>query len=142
MNQISTDTINSIKTIAADVAKQVKDAAEKGTKLPASQWAKRDHYEKNATATLRDLLAAGYVVSGVGKPTVSKAGEVGVNFKISAPQMGLAEKVKTYVTAQMNAKAKRAALRAAKQTPAAAPVVAMNPGAAAVAALAQLQKAA
>lgn len=112
---ISAEKVASLKAAAKAAAEAVKAAAEKGTKLPAAQWAARDHFETEGTALLRSLLDQGCVVASVGKPTKTKSGELSVGFKISAKQATLATKVETYVTAQMNARAKRKAKREAEQ---------------------------
>lgn len=147
---ISADQVNEIKAAAAAAADSAKAVAPTGTKMPVAQWIKRDKFETDGTKMLVELLGKGCVVSSIGKPTTSKAGEVGVNFKVTMPQVTLETKIQNYVTTQQNAKARRAAKRAAEgkgtkakteakaeAAPAAAPAPAAQPDVAAL--LAQLQ---
>lgn len=120
-NILSAEKVSAIKNAAAAAADSAKAVADKGTKLPVAQWAKRDQYETEGTKMLVELLSAGYVVTGLGKAMTSKAGEVSANFKIGLPQCGLEEKVAAYVTTMENARARRKALREAKKAGAAAP---------------------
>jgi hypothetical protein len=121
--QLSAEKVLAIKNAAAAAADSAKAVADKGTKLPVAQWAKRDQYETEGTKMLVDLLNAGYVVTGLGKAMTNKSGEVSANFKIGLPQCGLEEKVANYVTTMENARARRKAAREAKKAGAAAPAV-------------------
>ena len=140
MNQINGTVIAQIKAAAAAAAEAAKGVAPKGTKMPVAQWTKRNQFEVDGTKHLRELLDAGYVVSSIGKPTTTKGGEVGVNFKIAAPQCGLEAKVEAHVKTQLNSQAKRKAKReaAAKAKEAAAPAAPVTDATAALLALGNL----
>jgi hypothetical protein len=132
--------INAAKDAIKAGAVKARDAAPKGEKMAHGQHFSAEQGAKVATTALQIVTARGYVPAAVAAK-VSKTGRTEFLVTYREPQT-LAQRVATVMNAAARRKAKREADKAAKETAAKAKVAPMPSSGDALAALAQLGKAA